>query len=189
MQIKNTNKSRKSTVALAICCFVLQVAIASNIGLEHGRANLALVFCGVYALWKGGRKAVVAGFVAGVIYDLLTTGPFGLMAGLCTLVAYGLGIEARNRFVDGMMSAITSFGIASFIALLFYHLTMVFLGESSNIIDMFVLRTLPSFTMTFIAFLPFAYWRVRESSKSHGLGSGSKGAAAKRGSHYDVRNL
>ena len=189
MEIKNTNKSRRSTVTLALLCFVLQVAIASNIGLEHGRANLALVFSGVYALWKGGRRGVLAGFLAGVLYDLLTTGPYGLMAGLCTLVAYGLGLEARNRFVDGMVSAITSFGIASLLSLLAYHLTMTLLGEANGVIDMFVLRTLPSFAMTLVAFLPFAYWHVREGGKGHGLGSGAKGASAKRGSHYDVRNL
>ena len=189
MEVKNTNKSRRSTTALAILCLVLQVAIAPNIGLEHGRANLALVFSGVYALWKGGRRGVLAGFFAGVLYDLLTTGPFGLMAGLCTLVAYGLGIEARNRFVDGMVSSITSFGTASLLALLAYHLTMALLGESVSVVDMFVLRTLPSFAMTFLAFLPFAYWRVRQGAKGRGLGAGSKVSPAKRGSHYDVRNL
>lgn len=166
-------------------CLILQVCLAPNIGLDNGRINFALVFTGIYALTRGGRSSVISGFIAGLIYDLLTTGPIGLCAGICTVFAFFLGIEERNRFADGFVTPTASFGVASFVALLVYHLAMLLVGSGSGFIELVFLRTLPSFAMTFIAYLPFAYVAV---SMSSGTRSTQK-RSSKHGSHYSVKNL
>ena len=71
MQISNKNREARGIALTAIICAVLQLAIAPNVGLGNGRANLALVFVATVALTSGGGRAVVCGFFAG----LFTTSP------------------------------------------------------------------------------------------------------------------
>ena len=187
MQIKDANKHRRSTALLAVGCLLLQIALAPNIALRNGRANFALVFTGVYALSVGGRSGVVAGFLSGLVFDLLTTGPFGLMSGIATVFAFGLGREARNRFADGFVASLSAFGIGLLAALATYNLAMLVVGESADFFDILFLRTFPSFALTFVCFLPFARHQVRTASQGHGLGTGN--ASGKHGGHYDVHGI
>lgn len=188
MQIKDSNKNRNRIIGLGLVCFLLQVMVSPNVGMGNGRINFALVFCGVYALREGGQRAVVAGFVAGLLFDLLSTGPIGLMAALLTLFSYFLGLEGRNRFADGLVSSLSTFGVASLVVVLVYHMSMNLLGASDSFFDLLFQRTLPTFALTFVAFLPFAYQYVHGASRAHGLGSGGT-PSSKRGGHYDVSNL
>lgn len=188
MQIKDAGKNKRNGIMLAVACFLLQVMISPNVGMGNGRFNFALVFVGVYALSIGGRNAVVAGFFAGLIFDLLSTGPTGLMAGLLTVCAFALGNEDRNRFADGFVSSLSAFGVAALVVTLIYHLTMVMLGDAANVVDLVFQRVFPTFAMTFVAFLPFAYFQVRKASARHGKHVGGKGAGL-REKNYDVRNL
>ena len=75
MQVKDSVRSRRDFGLLAVICLVVQIALAPNIALGNGRANMALVFAGLASLMIGGRTGVVCGFVAGLIFDLSTTGP------------------------------------------------------------------------------------------------------------------
>ncbi len=186
MQVKDANKKRREVLVIGGLCLVLQLAMAPHICLGSGCANFALVYTGVVALSLGGRSAVIAGFAAGLMFDLTATTPVGLMALLLTLCGYALGIEERDRFGDGFVASLTSFGLGALAVLLSYHLAMILLGESSNMADILVARTLPSFALTFLCFLPFAYRQVHAAGKPHGIGGAS---TSHRGSHYDVSNL
>ena len=187
MQVKDANKKRRDTLVLAGVCLLLHLAIAPQVRLGSGCVNFALVFVGVMALSEGGKSAVVAGFLGGLLYDLTSTTPVGLMALLLTIFAYVLGIEERNRFGDGIVSSLTSFGVGSLCVLLAYNFSMFLLGETNSFADLVLLRTVPSFALTFLAFLPFAYLQSRGAGKPRGVGGGS--SSAHRGSHYDVSNL
>ncbi len=185
MQVNDSLRSRRMLLLFAGICLVLQVCLAPNIGFDNGRINFAIVFSGIYALSRGGKPAVVAGFVAGLVYDLLTTGPIGLCAAICTISSYFLGIEERNRFADGFVSVTSSFGIAALASLVVYHLSMFLVGFGTGVVELVFLRTLPSFAMTFVCYLPFAYFQVASSSGAHNAGRRS----SKRASHYSVKDL
>ena len=187
MQIKDTNKSRRVGVALMVVCLLLQVMVSPNIGMGNGRINFAIVYAGVCALEVGGRSAVLSGFFAGLVFDLLSTGPVGLMSGLLTIFSFVLGREERNRFSDGPVSAFSAFGIGSLAVISAYHLCALFFGDAATIGDVILLRILPTFAMTFIGFAPFAYFKMRGVALGRGKHAGK--AASLRESHYDTRNL
>ena len=170
MQVKDANKKRRDTLVLAGVCLLLHLAIAPQVRLGSGCVNFALVFVGVMAL-----------------SDLTSTTPVGLMALLLTIFAYVLGIEERNRFGDGIVSSLTSFGVGSLCVLLAYNFSMFLLGETNSFADLVLLRTVPSFALTFLAFLPFAYLQSRGAGKPRGVDGGS--SSTHRGSHYDVSIL
>ena len=179
MQVADRNRDARTTVVLAAICFVLQIALAPNCGLGNGRANFALVFAACIALAQGGKRAVIAGFAAGLVFDLSTTGPVGLMAFCLTGASYLMGLEGRDRMSGDLASSATTFAAAALGVSFAYHLAMLLVGQASSIVDVLFFRTLPTALLTFVAFLPFAYYfsRVRSSGggslgRKHGKLSG-----------------
>lgn len=188
MQINDTHHGRHRTAILAVTCVLLQVMLSPHIGMGNGRMNFAIVFAAVHALTIGGRSSVYAGFAAGLVFDLLSTGPIGLMAGLLTVFAYVLGLEERNRFVDGPVVPLSSYGIASLVVCVAYHLALSLVGEPVDVFDLIMMRALPTFALTFVAFLPFVYVEVKDATSGRPRGGSQKGGGL-RGGHYDLKSL
>ena len=182
MQVADKNRDRRGTLVLAIVCAVLQLALAPNIGIGNGRANFALIFTLCVAFNVGGRRGVLAGFFVG----LSTTGPIGLMAGLCAAAAYVMGQEGRNRMAGEFGASVAEFSIATLVVSLVYHLAMLMMGQSSSLLDVIVLRTLPTTLLTIIAFLPFAWFYSRSTGGGPNL---SMGGRHRGGSHLSTRGL
>ncbi|MBP3892977.1 MAG: rod shape-determining protein MreD [Atopobiaceae bacterium] len=189
MQVKDTNRNRRDFGVLACICLVLQVAVAPNIALGNGRANLGLVFAGIASLLVGGRLGVLCGFLAGFVFDLSTTGPIGLMSFLLTIASFVLGIEARNRMADDFAGSMRLFSWMTLGVSLFYHVAMLLVGDATSLIDVVFMRTVPTAILTIIAFTPFAYVISHETGSALSLGGKPSKSARSHGSRYDIGNL
>ena len=170
MQVADRNRSHRTIVVLAVVCAVLELALAPNVALGLGRINFALVFAGCMAFSFGGRTGVISGFAAGLFFDLCTTGPIGLMALLCTVSAYLLGAEVRNKIATEPGHTVVEFAIATVIVSLLYHLMMLVMGDGSSIFDALFLRTVPTALLTVIAYLPFMLVLSRRDGGGSSLG-------------------
>lgn len=170
MQINDKTHDTRGLLGLAAICLVCQLALAPNIGIANGRANFALVFAACYALTRGGGSSVLLGFFAGLVFDLCTTGPIGLMSFILTLVGRFLGSEGRNRMAGDFGSNMVLFSAASLATALVYNLAMLLTGNSSSLIDAVVFRSVPTAFLTILGFIPFAYYfsRVRANSTLSG---------------------
>lgn len=170
MQINDRTHDTRGLWALALVCAVCQLALAPNIGIGNGRANFALVFAACIALSRGGSRSVVAGFAAGLFFDLSSTAPIGLMAFLLSVCSYLMGGDGRNRMSGDFGSNVAVFTVSSLGCALAYSLAMLLVGSASSVIDALVFRALPTAFLTVVAFLPFAYYfsRVRSSSSLSG---------------------
>ena len=160
---------------LAIICGVCQLALAPNIGLGNGRANFALIFASCVALQVGSTSGVIAGFAAGLLFDLSSTGPIGLMAFCLSVSSYLLGMEQRSRMAGDLMVTLALFGGASLGVSLVYHLAMLLVGQADSILDVLVFRTLPTTLLTIVFFVPFAYYFSRMHVSGTNLGGGRLG--------------
>ena len=172
MLVADKNRDVRTCVVLAIVCAVAQLALAPNVGLGNGRANFALVFSSCVALLMGGRRGVVAGFVAGLFFDLSTTGPVGLMAFCLTVSSYVLGLEGRDRMSGDLGASVALFSASALAVSLVYHLAMLLVGQAGSLIDVVVFRTLPTWALTVVCFLPFAYYYSRLRASGPELGAG-----------------
>ena len=170
MQVADRNRTQRTIVTLAVVCAILELALAPNVGIGLGRANFALVFSACIAFLIGGRTGVICGFAAGLFFDLSTTGPIGLMALLCTVASYLMGMEVRNKLANEPGGTIVQFAIVTFAVSLVYHLMMLVLGDSTSLFEAIFLRTLPTTLLTVIAFLPFALVLSRRDSGGSSLG-------------------
>ena len=189
MQIKDSNRDRRDFGILAIICLVLQVAVAPNIPLGNGRANMGLVFAGIVSLLVGGRLGVLCGFLAGFVFDLSTTGPIGLMSFLLTVASFVLGIEARNRMADDFVGSMRLFSWMTLAVSLMYHVAMLLVGDATSLIDVIFMRTIPTSILTIIAFAPFAYVISHETGNALSLGGKPSKSSRSHGSRYDIGNL
>jgi rod shape-determining protein MreD len=174
MQVNDSNRNRRHILLLALLCLVLQIAISPNVGIGDGRANFALVFAAYVALTIGGRTGVLCGFLSGLVYDLSTTGPIGLMALLLTVASFVLGMEDRNRLGEDPSGSVVIFLITCAATLAAYHLAMLLVGQSSSFVDVMVLRWAPTLLLTVIAFLPFAYVGAHAGGSPLSLGGGKR---------------
>jgi rod shape-determining protein MreD len=185
MQVKDTNKNRRDVTMLAIVCLVLQLTVAPNIALGNGHINFALVFAGVVALTRGGRIGVICGFVAGMVFDLLGTGPMGVMSMLLTIASYLMGIEVRNRLAEDLSGSMIVYVMSAVGVCLLHNLTMFLVGQATDLVDVLFLRSLPSALLSILAFLPFAYLISRSGSNS-GLGAGIGSSRPKHSGKYNI---
>lgn len=183
MQVADRNRETRTTVILAVVCLLAQLVLAPNVALGNGRANFCLVFAASVALTSGGTRAVVAGFLAGLVFDLSSTAPVGLMAFCLTLAAFALAGEGRERVAGDLALSVTRFAVVDVAVALVYHLAMLLVGQTTSLIDALVLRALPTAALTLVAFLPFAYVlaRVRVPSSSLGSRRGGSHLTTKRG--------
>ncbi len=183
MQVANRGREARTTVVLAVLCLVLQLTLAPNVALGNGRANFALVFTACYALFSGsGRSAVLAGFLSGLLFDLSSTSPIGLMALCLSVVGFVLGSSVREGLTGDLASAVVYAAAASLATSLVYHLAMLLVGQSSSLVDALFLRALPTALLTLVAFVPFAYYFSRVRAHGPSLGGGRRaGGLGRRG--------
>ena len=190
MQVADKNRITRTVIVLSVICFVLQIALAPNVALGNGRANFAFALVASCAVLLSPGSCAVAGFVAGLVFDLSSTAPIGLMAFCLTVASFCLGLEQRNRMAGDIGSAMGLFCAATLGVSLVYHLAMLLVGQASSIIDVVIFRALPAALLTVVFFVPFAYYysRVRVSGPGIG-GAGSLKAGAGRGTHFTRRGL
>lgn len=181
MQVQDRNRTRRVTTALGIVCFVLQLALAPQLSLGNGHINFCLIYALCIALARGGSRGVVVGFCAGLVFDLSTTGPIGLMALLLTICSYVMGFEVRNRLAEDPESSYIQAAVACLAVSAAYSLTMLVMGETSGFLDALFLRALPTAVLTFVCFLPFAAFLSHKGRAGLGL-SGSVGRIVGPGS-------
>ena len=153
MRVNDANRNRKLIAVVGLVCGVAQLALVPYLGIAQGRANLCLVAAACLALAIGGRVTVAAGFVAGLVFDLTTTGPVGLMAFELTLASFLLGLEARNRLSDDWSGSLQLFVVCALGVELAYGLAMLLVGQAGDLLGVLGLRTLPSVLLDVVSFV------------------------------------
>lgn len=183
MRVSDRGRESRTMVIVGLICFVLQLTLAPNVALGNGRANFALIFTLCSCLFSGARLRVVVGFVAGLLFDLSSTGPIGLMAFCLTVASFVLGLSERERLAGDLASSVVHAAAASLGVSVVYHLAMLLVGQSDSLIDALFLRALPTAILTLVFFLPFAYYfsRVRTHGPNLGGGRHSAGSLGGRG--------
>ena len=155
MQVKDANRARRSIGVAFVVTLVLHVAIFPNISLAEGKANLLLVFAAYIALSIGGEAGVTAGFMAGLAFDLTTTGPVGLMALELTLASFVLGRERRNRLAEDPHGSMRAFLVAAPCVEVAYGIAMLATGSDASFLSLMFMRALPSVVLDYVVFAVF----------------------------------
>lgn len=175
MIVNDANARRKvALIAFAICA-ACQVILAPNLPLANGRPNFMLIFAGSMALCYGGTFGILASFGAGLFFDIVSSGPVGLMAFLLTLMAAVIGREDRNVIADATPQALRISCLAAPAVELAAQLVLMAIGQGGALLDTLGLRWLPASVLDIVFFLPFLLCLSRTGSRSPQLGKKKTG--------------
>ena len=176
MIVNDTNARRKVALVSFAICAACQVILAPNLPLANGRPNFMLIFAGSMALCYGGTFGILASFGAGLFFDIVSSGPVGVMAFLFTLMAAVIGREDRNVIADATPQALRIFCLAAPAVELASQLVLMAIGQGGTLLDTLGLRWLPASVLDIVFFLPFLLFLSRTGSRSPQLGKKKTGA-------------
>lgn len=181
MQVNDRNRNARNIGWLAAISLFLHLGIAPSITLAQGHPNFLFIFMGVVALSIGGRTGVLTGFAAGVVFDLCSTGPFGLGAMLFPISAFFLGMEVRDRIAEEPVMTIIPFSLASLSVSLLYNISMLIYGATGSFVEAVFYRGLPVAVLTTLFYVPY----LLVLSHIHGGGM-QKGATGRHRARYTL---
>jgi rod shape-determining protein MreD len=135
---------RALPAALAIlAATLLQVGLAPYIAIAGVVPNFLLLVVVTLALVEGPVAGASAGFAAGLIFDLLGTGPVGPMALVLTVTGFMAGQLHENMFAEGWLLPLTVLSIASLSSALAYGLMLDMLGAGGPFWQALFTKMLP----------------------------------------------
>lgn len=123
---------------------LLQAGLAPYMSIAGVTPNFLLLVVVTLALTTGPNEGATAGFVAGLIFDLLGTGPIGPMALVLAATGYFAGLLHEQMFAEGWLLPITVFAIAAISAEVAYGLLLMLLGEGGSFWQSFFTKMLPA---------------------------------------------
>jgi len=123
--------SRLVPLSTLLGALVVQVALVPYIGVAGITPNALLLAAVTIALVKGPRAGMLAGFGAGLMFDMLGTAPIGVGALVFCLVGFVAGSVQENTFAEGWLVPLVIVFFAALTAEAGYVLVLSLLGEAS----------------------------------------------------------
>lgn len=117
-----------TTAGALLGALVLQVMIAPHIAVFGISPNFLLLVVITLAFVEGPSKGAMAGFIAGLLFDLLSTGPVGAWALVMSVTGYLSGSLQENLFAEGWLAPVTVGIVAALTADLAYLVVVSVLG-------------------------------------------------------------
>lgn len=143
-------------IGILIVGFILQAGVAPYISILGISPNFFLIIVTVVALTNGSDKGALVGFIAGVILDLMGTGPVGAWALVLTTTGYVAGLLDQHLFAEGWLLPVTVLSVTSLIGEFLYLVLIVMLGASVPFFKSLYALVLPTTLYTIlIAVLAF----------------------------------
>jgi rod shape-determining protein MreD len=147
-------------IALLVAA-VLQAALAPHMAIMGVAPNFLLLVVITLAMVEGPIPGAVAGFAAGLLFDLLGSGPIGPGALVMTSVGFVAGTMRANMFAKSWILPVTVVFVASFLAELAYGIFLAVIGVETQLLPLIWTIILPSAVYdTVLALLVFP-WLAR----------------------------
>lgn len=112
----------------------LQLVIAPQVSILGGGFNFMAAAACALAPGLEPRRAVLLGFLCGILYDVTATVPMGLMTLLLTIGSFALATASGGYALGPTPDGFRLTAVGAFIVEVVYGLGMLLLGESSGII-------------------------------------------------------
>ncbi|QWT17062.1 rod shape-determining protein MreD [Collinsella sp. zg1085] len=147
-------RRRGLPIAVIVVALVLQIGLVPHISLFGARPNCMMALAVGMSLGMQPGNAVLLGFGAGLVFDLTSSLPIGLMTGILSIGCFAISSVSKSmqRGVTQhniRLSAITIFSIT-----LIYALALVILRIELNIVNSLLISGVLSAAFTLILCLP-----------------------------------
>lgn len=124
--------NRSGAVLLAIVTsFLLQVIVAPHVAILGVVPAFPVLVVITLAIVEGPAAGAASGFAAGLVLDLLGTGPVGAWALVLVVVGYVAGMLQENLFAEGWLQPVSVAVVVSVSAEIAYLIVMAVLGSGA----------------------------------------------------------
>lgn len=117
-----------TTVGALAAAIVLQITLAPHLAIGSVTPNFPLLVVVTLSFVEGPSAGAIAGFVAGLMLDLLSSGPVGAWAFVLSLTGYFAGMLQENLFAEGWLAPVTVAVVAGLLADFAYLIVLTILG-------------------------------------------------------------
>lgn len=133
-----------TTTLTLLAALLLQVTFAGSLSILGVTPNFLMVAVIIIAFIRGSKEGTIVGFIAGLLFDLISSSVVGPMALALTVTGFVAGIlqeqiHARTSWV----LPVTILGIAAFAAETIYLIVVVALGLPMEFFAALVTRAMP----------------------------------------------
>lgn len=118
---------RYKLAAFFVLFAIIQISALNYIELLNVKPNILLVSVILLALYKGSRAGLEAGIIAGLLYDVSSTGTFGVSTLSFMLCGYAVGLLGRNVYEENLVLRsliVFIFSLAN--GLIYYFVSSIF---------------------------------------------------------------
>jgi rod shape-determining protein MreD len=147
---------------------VLQISIFSEIDIFGGRPDLLLVTLVMVALLRGAVFGAIAGFGAGLLYDMGTFGTLGFIALLYTLAGYWIGRYGETTGRDRSHAPVLSVAVVTILFAIGALMLHFMLGENAPARQVLVGSLFPTTIFNLLLAFP-VYSAVRRILRPPGV--------------------
>ncbi|HEV7722569.1 MAG TPA: rod shape-determining protein MreD [Iamia sp.] len=105
---------------VTLVTLVVQVVVISPLSIAGGRGNLVLLVAIAAALETDAERGAIAGFAAGLFFDMLLDTPMGLSALTGALVGWSVGTAKDSVLRDAAVIQLGLVAVASALGTLLY---------------------------------------------------------------------
>ena len=130
-------------VVIGIVAFVLQVVVAPNIAIAGIAPNFLVIGLIIIALTSSQRTSTVAGFVLGLLFDLLGSGPVGSMALVMAIVGFASSALLDNLQADNLPAWLIIAAIICLATNLVLCIVLSILGYEPSFFGSLVFKVIP----------------------------------------------
>jgi len=155
------------TVLAVVAAALLQVTLAPSFAIGGIVPNVLFLVVTTLALAEGPVPGASAGFAAGLVYDMLGSGPIGPMALVLTVVGYLAGLLHEQMFAEGWLLPLTVLGVAALGTETAYGLVLGLIGEGAPFWASLVTRVLPAAVYNTVLALLVYPWLARFLRRDH----------------------
>jgi rod shape-determining protein MreD len=131
------------TTVGALVAFLLQTIIAPNIAILDAVPNFILGFIVINAMRCDAIRSSLAGFILGLIYDLVAQGPLGVMSLVLSIVGYSVSSLDRELFAGGWPVKVLFLLLAAFFGELLHAAFLSILGYDTDFLLSLGMRVIP----------------------------------------------
>lgn len=149
------------TIGALFVAALLQVAVAPHLAIGGAVPNFMLLVVVTLALVEGPSAGAASGFAAGLVFDLLGTGPIGPFALVLTVIGFLAGSLQANMFAEGWRLPLTVVLVASLSTELSYGLVLAMLDEAAPFGVTFIRVMLPTAAYNAVLALLVYPWLAR----------------------------
>lgn len=144
-----------------LAALILQVAFAPYMAIAGVIPNFLVLVVITLSFVEGPSSGALAGFLAGVLLDLLSSSPIGAWALVLSATGYAAGMLQENLFAEGWLAPVTVAVIAALIADFAYLIVLSILGAGPAFWESLLRTVLPRAVYNAVLVLLAYPWLAR----------------------------